>query len=733
MVVPKDESFVSEVYEVVFVVEDTANLVPYFDVLMKSYIKPTLEFFNNGPPDPIDYGIDYHCTLYNVVTFHAGDVAPAPAASCTLPTNSIHEIITHLEKLELVGGAGQASSHVAEGLSTALQVFDDFKRIRYPGVSSTRHCVLVCNSPPYHMAAEESSDYSGYNSEQLASMMGKRGIHLSILSPKKMCALQKMFDAAGAGEMGYSGHPQKDYTTDPRHMVLLHGYQLQERSHSPASEDDKQMDPNKLAHSDECASQQKDHLFEDECASQQKDHLFEDECASQQKDHLFEDECASQQKDHLFEDECASQQKDHLFEDEGGEGGPFKVPSSTVPSLQSMPGMGGQPGSQPNAPPHGMMGAGGQMMGGPPLPPHQMVPGMAPHQHMQSHAQTSLVNMMPGQMPQGVPRMTGAQIAAVRASMQTDHKNQIISMQQLPRMNMMGAGGNVAMSTQSVMMVPPGQSMASQGTMQPGHMPIMPTMQQGQPGGMGNPMGVSSAAPMTSQALGMSNMNTPSPNMMPTSMAMSQTPTSFPGTSQGEAPWGRGEGGRQRGSGGGDRGGDRGSSVNTPNPTMMPTVVAVSHTPGTFPGTSQGAMAMGQTPGTFPGTSQGVMTGQTPDTSQGAMMGHTPDTSQGAMMGQTPGTFPGTSGCYDGSHTWHLTGCYDGSHTWHLTGCYDGSHTWHLTGCYDGSHTWHLTGCYDGSHTWHLTGCYDGSDNWHLTGCYDGSDTWHLPWHLRVL
>ena len=23
------------------------------------------------------------------------------------------------------------------------------------------------------------------------------------------------------------GHPQKDYTTDPRHMVLLHGYQLQ--------------------------------------------------------------------------------------------------------------------------------------------------------------------------------------------------------------------------------------------------------------------------------------------------------------------------------------------------------------------------------------------------------------------------------------------------------------------------------------------------------------------------
>ena len=40
MVVSKDAE---QVYEVVLVVENTANLVPYFDVLMKSYIVPTLE------------------------------------------------------------------------------------------------------------------------------------------------------------------------------------------------------------------------------------------------------------------------------------------------------------------------------------------------------------------------------------------------------------------------------------------------------------------------------------------------------------------------------------------------------------------------------------------------------------------------------------------------------------------------------------------------------------------
>jgi hypothetical protein len=40
MVVPKEGE---QVYDAVIVVENTANLVPYFDVLMKSYIIPTLE------------------------------------------------------------------------------------------------------------------------------------------------------------------------------------------------------------------------------------------------------------------------------------------------------------------------------------------------------------------------------------------------------------------------------------------------------------------------------------------------------------------------------------------------------------------------------------------------------------------------------------------------------------------------------------------------------------------
>ena len=38
--IPKD----GDVFEVVLVVEDTANISPYFDTLMKSYIIPSLEY-----------------------------------------------------------------------------------------------------------------------------------------------------------------------------------------------------------------------------------------------------------------------------------------------------------------------------------------------------------------------------------------------------------------------------------------------------------------------------------------------------------------------------------------------------------------------------------------------------------------------------------------------------------------------------------------------------------------
>uniref|UniRef100_A0A2I3TGS6 Mediator complex subunit 25 n=2 Tax=Pan TaxID=9596 RepID=A0A2I3TGS6_PANTR len=40
----------SVVADVVFVIEGTANLGPYFEGLRKHYLLPAIEYFNGGPP-----------------------------------------------------------------------------------------------------------------------------------------------------------------------------------------------------------------------------------------------------------------------------------------------------------------------------------------------------------------------------------------------------------------------------------------------------------------------------------------------------------------------------------------------------------------------------------------------------------------------------------------------------------------------------------------------------------
>uniref|UniRef100_A0A3B3HDH3 Mediator complex subunit 25 n=1 Tax=Oryzias latipes TaxID=8090 RepID=A0A3B3HDH3_ORYLA len=46
----------NQVADVVFVIEGTANLGPYFESLRKNYILPAIEYFNGGPPAETDFG-----------------------------------------------------------------------------------------------------------------------------------------------------------------------------------------------------------------------------------------------------------------------------------------------------------------------------------------------------------------------------------------------------------------------------------------------------------------------------------------------------------------------------------------------------------------------------------------------------------------------------------------------------------------------------------------------------
>nr|XP_006817960.1 PREDICTED: mediator of RNA polymerase II transcription subunit 25-like [Saccoglossus kowalevskii] len=218
--------------DVVFVVEGTANLHAYFEYMKNSYILPTLEYFNGGPV--VKYG-DFGPkiggnTFYSLVVYNTADCAPNQSCICTDPTTKAWKLLDSFDNIEFISGAGEKFSLISEGLGTALTLFDDMKSMRQghsTSVQVQKHCILICNSPPYPLPSQESFHYNGLTSEQLAAMLAERGIHLSILSPRKLPELQKLYDKA-CGELQIVA--TRDYATDPRHMILLKGYQLAERT-----------------------------------------------------------------------------------------------------------------------------------------------------------------------------------------------------------------------------------------------------------------------------------------------------------------------------------------------------------------------------------------------------------------------------------------------------------------------------------------------------------------------
>ncbi|XP_075461777.1 mediator of RNA polymerase II transcription subunit 25 isoform X2 [Ascaphus truei] len=212
------------VADVVFVIEGTANLGPYFESLRKHYLLPAIEYFNGGPPAETDFGGDYGGTQYSLVVFNTVDCAPESYVQCHAPTSSAYEFVQWLDSIMFMGGGGESCSLIAEGLSTALQLFDDFKKMREQIGQTHKVCILICNSPPYLLPAVESTTYSGYTTENLVQKIGERGIHFSIISPRKLPALRTLYDKAMP--VGLMEPQPKDYSQDPRHMILIRGMVL---------------------------------------------------------------------------------------------------------------------------------------------------------------------------------------------------------------------------------------------------------------------------------------------------------------------------------------------------------------------------------------------------------------------------------------------------------------------------------------------------------------------------
>uniref|UniRef100_A0A3B3Z326 Mediator of RNA polymerase II transcription subunit 25 n=1 Tax=Poecilia mexicana TaxID=48701 RepID=A0A3B3Z326_9TELE len=219
----------SQVADVVFVIEGTANLGPYFESLRKNYILPAIEYFNGGPPAETDFGGDYGGTQYGLVVFNTVDCAPESYVQCHAPTSSAFEFVSWIDSIQFMGGGAESCSLIAEGLSVALQLFDDFKKMREQIGQTHKVCVLLCNSPPYLLPAVESVSYTGFTADNLVKIIRDRGIHFSVVAPRKLPALRALFDWASPVTGAVEPHP--DYSQDPFHMVLVRGISLPGEKH----------------------------------------------------------------------------------------------------------------------------------------------------------------------------------------------------------------------------------------------------------------------------------------------------------------------------------------------------------------------------------------------------------------------------------------------------------------------------------------------------------------------
>lgn len=214
----------SQVADVVFVIEGTANLGPYFESLRKNYILPAIEYFNGGPPAETDFGGDYGGTQYGLVVFNTVDCAPESYVQCHAPTSSAFEFVSWIDSIQFMGGGAESCSLIAEGLSVALQLFDDFKKMREQIGQTHKVCVLLCNSPPYLLPAVESVSYTGLTADNLVKIIRDKGIHFSVVAPRKLPALRALFERASP--VGGAVEPLQDYSQEAFHMVLVRGISL---------------------------------------------------------------------------------------------------------------------------------------------------------------------------------------------------------------------------------------------------------------------------------------------------------------------------------------------------------------------------------------------------------------------------------------------------------------------------------------------------------------------------
>ena len=134
------------------------------------------------------------------------------------------------DRLRFLGGRGDALSSGQEGLAAALEIFEGLEQSRGRDVVTTKHVLYLCNSPCYEMPIIENVMFNGKTLDELAALLVEKKVNVSVFAPRKLPFFYKLYEKCG-GDLAAA--KEKNYAWEPRHLVLLRGFGLQERPITP--------------------------------------------------------------------------------------------------------------------------------------------------------------------------------------------------------------------------------------------------------------------------------------------------------------------------------------------------------------------------------------------------------------------------------------------------------------------------------------------------------------------
>ena len=76
----------------------------------------------------------------------------------------------------------------------------------------------------------ENVSYMGKTLDELAAIVVERKVNVSFFTPRKLPFFYKLYEKCGGDLMAAK---EKNYAKEPRHLVLLRGFALQERPLTP--------------------------------------------------------------------------------------------------------------------------------------------------------------------------------------------------------------------------------------------------------------------------------------------------------------------------------------------------------------------------------------------------------------------------------------------------------------------------------------------------------------------